>query len=47
MCTDKSNEKSAYGKFYHNDQSVVVSSDVEDIVLVTNIVGIREVGSNL
>ena len=46
MCADKSNEKSAYGEFYHNDQSVVVSSDVEDIVLIAHIVGIREVGSN-
>ena len=43
MRTYKAYEKISDCEFYYNNQSVFVSSDVKHIMLITNIVGRREV----
>ena len=43
MCSDKSYEESAYCKFNYHYQPIPVSSNVEYVMLITYVIGIREV----
>jgi hypothetical protein len=43
---DETDEDSAYREFYHYYQSVIIASDIEDIMLIAYIVGSREILSN-
>jgi hypothetical protein len=47
VSSDETDEDSAYSEFYHYDQSVIIASDIEDIMLVAYIVGSWEILSNL
>ena len=38
MGPDEADEDSAYREFYHHDQSVIIASDIENIVLVAHVI---------
>lgn len=46
MSPDETDEDSAYREFYHYYKSVIIASDIEDIMLIAYIVGSREILSN-
>ena len=43
MSSDETDEDSAYREFYHYYQSVIIASDIEDIMLIAYIVGSRKI----
>ena len=47
MRSDKSYEKSAYGKLDDNYQSIVVAPNIKNVMLVTYVISIREIYPNI
>lgn len=47
MSSDEADEQTAYGEFYHDNQPVIVASDIEDIVPVADIISRRKVLANV